>query len=208
MSPQTPSDDQIAEWKQEYGEIFSADTGSDVFIFRKITFSELDAIMAIHGNGTDADIEDGLVGRAVLWPLNTKDIMDEIKPGIISTLAENIRDVSNLEGGVESTRKALDRSREKMSGFRGEMVSFIMFGLPQYKAEDLNDITFDDMTDLVALAEKVLQLKQASEGVDGPPVRMEIYSEEEIAEMNKKKISDKGNATLDDPIARKLLGKV
>lgn len=194
----------IEEWKLKYDEVFQVQAGDTIFVFRALTFKEFDDMAVAVEHKSVADLEDLIVQRAVLWPENID--WDYKSPGLITSLAEEINSVSCFGSDVSRSKEVLNEWRMKVSGTRGEMMTFVLFALQQYKVEDLEDLTFYQLAKLVAYAEKAIYLRQISEGVEiREPIRLVLYSPEEIEMMNQQKISDGGTATRGDPIAQRLM---
>lgn len=198
----TPPSSLVAEWKSKYDEIFTIQVSGNLIAYRSITFREFDQIVQLQSSDSSSvDVEDDLVNLAVLWP----DELKLTKAGHVTAIAEAIKESSCLDGEVYRAKEVLDTWRARASGIRGEMYAFVMFAMPQYKAQDLDDMTFYRLAELVALAEKVITLRQAAEGIQSDrPIRLELYTPEELEYINSQKISDGGNATVADPIAQKL----
>lgn len=200
--PADTLDERIAEWKLKYDEVFQVEAGNTIFVFRALSFKEFDEIAA--NVDSNVELEDRVVECGVLWPDDID--WDKQSPGLVSTLSDEITQVSCFDGTVWRSKDVLDEWRMKVSGIRGEMMSFVLFAMQQYKAEDLEEFTFYQLAKLVAYAEKVIYLRQISEGVDvKEPIRLVIYSQEEIDEINQERISDGGTATRGDPIAQRLM---
>lgn len=200
-----PTPEQIAEWKRQYDELFTVEIGKHLIIYRAVTFREFDQIASsVTQDSSSVDIEDALVNLAVLAP-DTK-VLDRMRAGHISAVADAIKESSCLDGEVYRAKDVLQTWRSRVSGIRGEMYSFVMFAMPQYRAAELDNLTFYRLAELVALAEKVVSLRQAAEGIEtDAPIRLELYTPEEIEMLNQQKISKHGNATVADPIAQKLM---
>jgi hypothetical protein len=200
-----PPSELIAEWKREYDEILSVEMGGHFLVYRSISFDELDQITrSVTKDSSSIDIEDDLVKLAVLWPIGFDP--NHYKPGLITTLSNKVKESSCLDGEVYHAIDVLNTWRERMDSLRGEAYSFIMFAMAQYKLEDLHNLTFYRLSELVAISEKVIALRQMAEGVETTvPIRLEIWTPEEIEAWSQQKISKHGNATVADPIAQKLL---
>lgn len=193
----------IDRWKVDHDEVFQVEAGGTLFVFRALTFEEFDNISVMVADKSSADLEDLVVETGVLWPQDLD--IDTMSPGLITSLAEQIQSVSCLDGDVYRAIGLLDDWRVKVSGIRGEMKSFVLFAMPQYSSRDLDGMTFYRLAELVALSEKVIYLRQISEGVEvREPIRLQIYTAEEIDAINNERISDGGTATKGDPIAQKL----
>lgn len=204
-----PTPEQIAEWKRQYDELFTVEIGKHLIIYRAVTFREFDQIASgVTQDSSSVDIEDELVNLAVLAP--DRKVLDRMRAGHVSAVADAIKESSCLDGEVYRAKDVLQTWRSRVSGIRGEMYAFVMFAMPQYKAADLDNLTFYRLAELVALAEKVVSLRQAAEGIETEaPIRLELYTPEEIEAINEQlsntKISKHGNATMADPIAQKLM---
>jgi len=192
----------IKEWKAIHGEVFQVEAGGIEFVFRALTYKEFDQIA--ENVESAVDVEDEMVRIGVLWPENMD--WDSQNPGLITALYEEINYVSCLDGDVSRSKDLLDDWRMKISGIRGEMKAFILLAMPQYKSKDLDEFTYYQLAELVALSERVVYLRQISEGIEvREKFRLEIYSQEEIEALNNQKVSERGNATVNDPVARKLM---
>jgi hypothetical protein len=200
-----PSQALIDNWKYQYDEIFSLEANGIFFVFRALTFAEYDHILLlIDDDSSSVDLEDALIKDALLWPQDFDP--NVISPGVVANIANEIKHLSCLDGDVLHGRDVLEGWRTKVNGVRGEMKSFVLFALPQYTSQNLDDFTFYRLAELVAYAEQVIYLRQLSEGMQvDQPIRLRLYTQEELEEMNKAKVSDKGNATVADPIAKKLM---
>ena len=197
-----PTTEQIAAWKTEHNEVFSAHLGGKDYIFRAVTFAEYESTL----DGPDwssADAEDELVRIAVLWPQDVDPA--KMSAGAVSSLASSISAESGFNNAYR-TIALLEEWRTKYSGLRGQMDAVIMTGLPNLDPKSLRHMTMYEKAEMCVLAENVINMRLQANGVPDADFKLEVYTPEEIAAMNAQKISDDGNATVSDPIAQKLLG--
>lgn len=90
------------------------------------------------------------------------------------------------------------------------MKAFVLAAMPVYRSEDLDDLTFSQLSEKVALAEKIIEIKQSMNGVEPTNMSLELIDPEE-EEMKARQqaarhnLSRKeGEAEFGDPIAQKL----
>lgn len=198
--------DRVAEWKAKYGRVFSVEYRKKDYVFRSLTFAEIDHLDNIASSWSSAQAEDHIVQIALLWPEDFDvDKLPASMTGLVTTLAEEINERSG-QGTVYPIIQALNEAREERQSFRGIMETFVITTQPKYTVEDLAQMTIYELLDRVALAEEIIYLTQTTQGI---PVehrtRLIIKSPEEIEAENSERISDGGNATRADPIAQRLM---
>lgn len=148
---------QIADWKAEYGEVYSANMRGVEYIFRGLTLEEHHHITSDQSvNSTD--IEDFVVMTCLLSPAINS--LDDIPFGAISALFEEILNVSGF-GDPKFAKRVLDTKRQEATQVLGLMKAFILSSIPVYTEEDLNLMTFTQLAWKVALAEQIIQIKRA-----------------------------------------------
>lgn len=126
-------------------------------------------------------------------------------------MAEEILDFSGF-GSAKTTKKVIEEKREQLSGVRGLMKAFVLATISSDTPEFLDSLTFSELAYRVALAERIIEVKQAINGIESTNVKLQIIDPEE--EIEKQKLSaarhDKskpeGTAKYNDPIAQKLWG--
>jgi hypothetical protein len=198
---------QVAEWKQQYGEVFSILVKEREYIFRALTWKEYDDIVASNPDWSTAEIEDHVVPLAILHPLDFN--IDKVSAGLVTVLFQEISEVSGF-GSAERVRYILEEEREAAGELRNTMKAFVLMAMPAYTSEYLDDLTLRQMCKLVALAEEVIFVQQLMRGLPiEEKLRISIRTQEEMMvemqeQMEAHKLKDKGNARMDDPVASKL----
>lgn len=197
--------------KKQYGSVFQTSLKKQEILFRELTFAEFDQI-AQHQSSQEfssADIEELIISFAVVYP-ESLDI-NKYPPGIVSSLAEEILE----ESGFSSAKRAkaiLEQQRQKAGEVRSLMKAFVLATISTYSPQDLDNMTFSKLAENVAIAEKIIEIKQSINGMEPTDVRLQLIDPEE--EMQKERdlanrfnASRKdGEAVYEDPIARKLWG--
>lgn len=196
-----PPPDRIAAWKREHHEVFAARHGTTDYVFRAVSSYEYEQALAAGPDQATSDVEEALVRTALLWPEDCD--LDHTPAGTVSSLAGKIREYSAFEDALR-TRSLLEEWRHKYSGLRGQMDAVIMNGLPNYDHNLLKHLTMYEKAELCVLAEVIINMRMQTSGINGE-FKLQVLTPEEIEAAGKKKI-DEGNATVDDPIARKLHG--
>jgi hypothetical protein len=193
------SDEQIFEWKQRYGNIFSVSLGGKDFVFRELTLREFSAFSA-HLVGSDsATSEDYLVRTCLLYPVNLD--FDTLPAGVVSSIAQQVIEKSGF-GSVQYAKELLEHHRTKKDDVQNLMKAYVIASMPAYKEEDLDNLTFNELAKKVALAEQILEINQAMFGVENKVTLDLIDPEEEEAKAR----AQKGNQApaSEDPIAQRL----
>ena len=88
--------DKLYEIKKKYGSIFTASIKGQDIVFRELTFNEYDQIVEYQNSEdyTSLDSEDLVIKYAVVYPEDFS--VDKLPPGIVSSLAKQIVDVSGF----------------------------------------------------------------------------------------------------------------
>lgn len=201
-----PSAEQIAEWKTQYGAVYSASSHGVEYIFRALIYKEYDGIPE---DWSSAEIEDYAVSRGVLWPPSSE--LDRLPAGFVTQLAEKILDVSGL-GDPSIAKGILEEKRDRAEEVRGLMKAFVLATMPSYKEEDLDLFNFNQLAAKVALAEQIIKVKQAMLPLAAgeSTVSLELIDPNEIEQgqqeaTHKKAVQRReGQALPHDPIAQKL----
>jgi len=197
--------DQIRAWKRTYGNVYSLHVRGIDYVFRALTFAELDELRA---SGSDAvDLEDEVVAIAVLDPPEGPPV--NAVAGIVTVLAKEILETSGF-GSIARRKELLETHRAAAAtDLRTMMKAFVLSGMPIYREEELDAMTFEGLAKKVVLAEQVLKVQQASVGIENN-LQVEIIdpADEEMAmeELKQKHAMSKppGSAGFDDPIAARL----
>lgn len=160
-----------------YGEIFSTVIEGKEIIFRALTLSEYKQIALTVGEDlSGVDLEDMAVQFAVVHP--QLDI-DRMKAGHVAALAEEILKVSGFTD-EQYLVHYLSAARQDSDEVSFMMKAFILATMPAYTEEDLNELTIKQLLDKVALAEKIIEVQQASLGIpEEYAVKFALVSSEE-----------------------------
>lgn len=205
------SPDFLYEIKNKYGSIFQTYLKNQEVLFRELTFAEFDEIAQYQKdkNFSSADVEELIIKKATVYPENLE--VDKYPAGIISYLAEEILE----ESGFSSAKKAkatLEAQRQKASEVRSLMKAFVLATIYTYSPEDLDNMTFSKLAENVAIAEKIIEIKQNINGMESTNVSLQLIDPEE-EELKKKELAERynasrkdGEAKFEDPVAKKLWG--
>lgn len=205
------SSDLLYELKKKYGSLFQTSIKKQEIIFRELTFAEFDKVAEyqLSKEYSSADIEDFIIKSAVLYP---EDIdLDNYPAGQVSSLYEEILE----ESGFSSPLKAinvLNQKRQQTSEVRNLMKAFVMATINTYSAEDLDNMTYTKLAENVALAEKIIEIKQSILGIEPTDVKIQLVDPNEQVQKEQdfaKRYNTSrkpGEATYEDPVAQKLWG--
>lgn len=202
----------IAELKAEHGQVFEipVDAQNSV-VFRALTFAEFDRLAINEDYVSSVDSEDDIVRTALLHP--EFDELEKLSAGIISGLCEEIIEQSSFFDISKATEN-LNTAREKKNDVRTLMKAFVITAMPAYKPSELDDLTFAELSELVSLAEQILELQVATfqtafvEGGEAPTMLLideEAEAVEQARQNDMHNLTRKdGAAVAGDPIAEKL----
>jgi len=107
----------------------------------------------------------------------------------------------------------LEQKREKASSVRSLMKAFVLATIHTYTPEFLDGLTYSQLAERVALAEKIIEIQQATAGMESTNVTLALIDPEEERQREAEKASrynasrKEGEAAYEDPIARKLMGR-
>lgn len=201
----------IFNLKNKYGNIYSVDIKNTTLVFRELTFSEYDQILhfqEIDGNSS-ADIEDLIIQFSIVYPENFD--INKIPPGNISSLSQTVLDISGITS-AKLAKGILEEKREQANEVKNLMKAFVLATIHSYSPEQLEQMTFSELAEKVALAEKIIEIRQGMNGVEPNNLILQLIDPEEEAEKQKTRaarhnLSKKdGEAAYEDPIAQKLWG--
>ncbi len=117
--------------------------------------------------------------------------------------------------GFKSPRIAkqiLEQKREDAGQVRGLMKAFVLATISAYTPEDLDNLTYSQLAEKVALAEKIIEITQTMNGLQPNDLKLELIDPEEEKEKEQSKAARHdmakmpGAAGINDPIAQKLWG--
>lgn len=201
----------IIELKKQYSEIYEVELGTTRIIFRALTFKEFDELSIAEDYSSSAEAEELIVKCALLHPPYAD--LEKLSAGYISALAEEIV-VESCFFDVKKAVDKLEEAREKMNEVRSIMKVFILSAMPAYKIEELDDQTFSQLIDKVALAEEILDIdfhiQRASSFEDGSAPELQFLDPEKEAAQQKRAVQKhdasrpEGSAIMGDPVAQRL----
>ena len=92
------------------------------------------------------------------------------------------------------------------------MKAFVLATIHTYSPEDLDNMTFSELSSKVVLAEKIIEVQQSVYGIEPTSVKLDLIDPEEeqraeaeaAARFNSSRKT--GEAKYEDPVARKLWG--
>ncbi len=205
------SSDFVFDLKKKYGNIYTVDVKGSSLVFRELTFTEYDLILYLQGleEYSYADIEDFIIEYAIVYPENFN--LEKIPAGLVTNLAQNILELSGFFS-VKIAKGILEDKRLQMTEVRNLMKAFVISTMPAYLPEDLDEMTFSQLAEKVALSEKIIELKQSTYEIQNNNLKLQLIDPEEEYEKQQhiKQVHDKvkpeGAAAMSDPIAQKLWG--
>lgn len=197
--------------KKKYGSVFSVDLKGQEVIFRELTFNEFDKITEYKNSeiAASTDAEDLIISSAVVYPKNFN--FEKLSPGLISSLAQQIIDFSGFYS-ARIAKQVLENKREHAAQVRSLMKAFVLATISAYSPEDLDDMTFSQLAEKVALSEKIIEIQQGINGVQPTNLNLQLIDPEEEEQKRKTtaarhNLSKKvGEAVYEDPIAQRLWG--
>ena len=133
--------------------------------------------------------------------------VDNLPAGVISGLAEQIYKVSGV-AEPHWAKNVMDTKRQEADRVEVLMQAFILAAIPTYTPEQLENMTFTQLAERVALAEQVLKVQQAA--ITSTDVKLDLVDPEEeaiqheVAKQRHTTTRKPGQASYDDPIAQKL----
>ena len=201
----------LHELKKKHGSVFEVTVKNVDVVFRELTFNEYDKIIEYQASEdfSSVDTEDLIIERAVVYPEDFD--INRIPPGMVTSLAKKIIDFSGFYT-ARVAKQILEEKRQQANEVRSLMKAFIIATITSYTPEDLDNMTFSQIAELVALSEKIIEIQQGINGVQVTDMKLELIDpeEEEMKERQtaaRHNLSKKeGEAQYDDPIAQKLWG--
>ena len=202
----------IFELKNRYGNIYSVDIKKQTLVFRELRFSEHAKILHYQEleDSSSADIEDIILQYSIVFPENFD--INKIPPGNVSALAQEVLELSGITS-AKLAKRVLEQKREEASEVKNLMKAFVLATITSYTPEHLEEMTFSELAERVALAEKIIEIKQGMYGLpESTDLKLELIDPEEEAEKEKQRAArhnlskKEGEAAYEDPIAQKLWG--
>lgn len=203
--------DVIFSLKNKYGNIYSVNIKNETVVFRELTFKEYDKILYLKNLDTidSSDIEDIILEYAVIYPEGFNTL--SIPPGVVSNLSSEILDISGFYS-ASLAKRVLEEKRFEANEVKNLMKAFVLATISTYSPEDLENMTFSELAEKVALSEKIIEIKQNANGMESTDLKIQLIDpeEEELkkqASAARHNLSKKdGEASYEDPIAQKLWG--
>lgn len=201
----------VLDLKDKYGPIFTINIKGQTVVFRELTFAEFDyvALLQQSQDGSTVDSEDKIIELAVVYPDNFN--IDNLQAGIVSSLAQEILDASGFSN-PKTAKAILEEKRNQAMQVRSLMKAFVLATISTYKPEDLDEMTYSQLAEKVALAERIIEITQNMHAIQPNDLKLELIDPEEEEEKKKRTAArhnlskTEGAAKYDDPIAQKLWG--
>lgn len=176
-----------------------------------MTFAEFDKVAAYKNDPdmSSADAEDEIIKAAVVYPEDFD--LNKFPPGSITSLAEQIVSFSGFSS-ARVAKRVLDEKRQIASQVRGLMKAFVLATIHTDTPEFLDNLTYSKLAERVALAERIIEVKQAIAGIESTDVTLTLIDPEEEREKEAQTAARhdasklEGAAKYNDPIAQKLWG--
>lgn len=206
----------LAELKSQYGPLFAVSIKGIDLLFRQLTFDEFDKIADGQEFGflSSADAEDKILEATMVYPFIDVNIINKIPAGAVSSIAQEIIDRSGLSS-ARVAKSILEEKREKSTNdVRTLMKAFVIATMPTYSPEDLNKLTFSQLSEKVVLAEKIIEIKQSMNGIEPSQMKLDLIDPEEEMQKERMRAANynasrkQGEAVYEDPVARKLWGSM
>ena len=130
---------------------------------------------------------------------------------MVSSIAQEVLDASGFQS-ARVAKRILDSKREIAGEVRTLMKAFVLATISTYSPEDLDNMTFSQLSERVALAEKIIEIKQNINGIESTNIKLELIDPQEEVEKERIKATNynasrkQGEAAYEDPVARKLWG--
>ena len=195
--------------KSKYGNIYSVEVKGQSLVFIELTFKEYNKILYLQclDGFSSADMEDLILSYAIIHPENF-DLMS-IPPGAVSSLSQEILDISGFFT-VSLAKSVLEEKRYEATEVKNLMKAFVLATISTYTPDDLENMTFSELAENVALSEKIIEIKQNMNGMEPTNLTLQLIDPQEEVEKEKVKAArhnlskKEGEAAYQDPIANQL----
>jgi hypothetical protein len=201
----------VFDLKRKYGNIYSVEIKNITLVFRELTFKEYNQVLYYQelDDSSSADLEDIILQFAIVYPENFD--INRIPPGNVSTLSEDILELSGITS-ARVAKQVLENKRSEATEVKNLMKAFVLATISSYSPDQLEEMTFSQLAEKVALAEKIIEIKQGINGIESTNLTLQLIDPEE--ELEKQRTSaarhnlskKEGEAVYEDPIAQKLWG--
>lgn len=143
-------------WKREFGEVHLTSINGIEFIFRLITFREYETLNHLFEN--EIDLDEQICSLCVLSP-ELESWGGEVFGGYTSSLAAMVKEeslISPKQSG-ETIQDIIEKGSNQMaSNFQLQLPAIIARVFPQYKIQELEDMSLKEQVDLYIKASWVL----------------------------------------------------
>lgn len=203
----------LLELKIKYGPLYGTSVKGIDLLFRELKYNEFDKFLAIQdADGySSADSEDYLLQTCIVYPENF-DIY-KIPAGAVTSISDAILEASGFSS-IKVAKSILELKRQKALEVRGLMKAFVLATISTYTPEQLDEMTFSELAERVALAEQIINVMQAINGIESTNVKLDLIDPEEEQIKEKMRAANynasrkQGEAAYEDPVARKLWGSM
>lgn len=205
----------VAQLKERYGQVFFTSDGRNDYAFRPLTIKEFNALA---NEESSVDAEDFAVMHALVYPENID--LDDMKPGTVSSIAEEILTQSAFTD-PKVAKHIFEEKRQLAEDVVNVMKAVVLACYEELRLteEDVLQLTFAQLSEKVALAEQIIQIRKS---IHDPSIelKLEIIDPEEQMEVDKRAQQEEmdkilhskdpdtkstfGTARADDPIAKRL----
>jgi len=131
--------------------------------------------------------------------------------GLVSSLADQIIEFSAF-ASAKRAKSIMDEKRINASQVRSLMKAFVLATIYTETPESLDELSFSQLAEKVALSEKIIEIKQSINGIEPTNVTLALIDPEEEEQKRQEAINrfeksrKEGEARINDPIAHKLWG--
>ena len=109
-----------------------------------------------------------------------------IPPGAVSSLSQEILDISGFFT-VSLAKSVLEEKRYEATEVKNLMKAFVLATISTYTPDDLENMTFSELAENVALSEKIIEIKQNMNGMEPTNLTLQLIDPQEEVEKEKVK---------------------
>jgi hypothetical protein len=171
--------DQLLEWKRQYGVIFQGGTEDYQYCFRPLTVNEYNALAGNQGDSLaeQVDIEDTIVSTCLLHP--SIDEYGSWPAGLAASLVDAII-ISSGWGDENDIVKRFAGYQEGLGTYLNQFKMVVTAAEMGYSWSELDNKSVDQIIELAAAANEILQIKAAVAA--GNPPQLELTGDGEIGD--------------------------
>lgn len=150
--------EQINSWKKEFGEIQLTEINGIEFIFRLITYKEYETIHRLSID--DVELDERICELCVLSPVPEEGWGGEVFAGYSSSIGAIIREESliSAKASGESIQDIIEKGAIQMeNNFQMQLPAIIARVFPQYKIDEIEEMTLKKQVDIYIKAQWVLK---------------------------------------------------